>query len=215
MQESLSRSVELVARTAVSRPSALLAACFVASIALAGASVGCVTEVDLLGEGSGAGGEAGELHFLELFADDPLRRTVDLENGVYGAVLQDGEVRNQNSHLDFGWYHAGEFTVGIQGSDEGFIVDLGPDEELGLALTNTAASGFGALALKTSGFGYDPADAVFDDATLDHAVVGQAHVYVIRLRTTGDDGERELVWKALAADLTSETRVVLDWVRLR
>lgn len=174
-----------------------------------------MTEVDLLGPGSAAGGDAAELHLLELFADDPLRRTVDLENGVYGAVLQEGEIRNQNSHLDFGGYHAGEFTVGIQGGDEGFIVDLGPDEELGLALTNTAASGFGALDLDASGFGYGPADAVFDDGMTDHAAVEQAHVYVIRVRTTDDDGPRELVWKALAADLTSETRVVLDWVRLR
>ncbi|MFO0619228.1 MAG: hypothetical protein U0414_41950 [Polyangiaceae bacterium] len=192
------------------RPLALLLGSILAAI-----GVGCVQEVDLLGAGSeGTGGAGAELRFLELFADDPLRRTADLENGVYGSVLQDGEIRNRNGELDFGWYHAGEFTVGIQGGDAGFILDLGTDADLGLAL-GSGGSGFGALHLSTAGgastFGYAPADAVFDAGTADHALVAQAHVYVIRIGRAGGD----LVFKALAADLTSPTRVVLDWLRLR
>lgn len=198
-----------MARTRV-RPSALT---LLASIGLLAAVAGCVTEVDLLGSEQGSGVDGvGANHFLELFADDPLRRTADLENGVYGSILQDGEIRNQNSQLDFGGYHDGEFTVGIQGSERGFIVDLGEDEALGAALTATAGSGFGALKLASSGFAYAPADAVFDDGTVDHAPVAQAHVYVIRLSR---DGEPDLVWKAIVADVASPNRAALDWTRLR
>lgn len=184
-----------------------------ASIGLVSAGAGCVAEVDLLGgeQTPGAGG-AGVNHFLELFADDPLRRTADLENGVYGTVLQDGEVRNRNSQLDFGGYNEGEFTVGVQGSERGFIVDLGEDEALGATLSAAAGSGFSALKLSAGGFAYAPADAVFDDATSDHAPVLQAHVYVIRLSR---DGEADLVWKAIVADVASPTRAALDWTRLR
>lgn len=183
----------------------------IVGILLAASASACVTDVALLGpDGEGAGGKSS--YFLELFADDPLRRTADLEHGVYGDVLQDGAIRNANSELDFGHYHEGEFTVGVQGSDRGFIVDLGEDEALGAALPTGGGSGFGALTLTGSTFGYALADTVFDDGTADHAPVVQAHVYVIRLSR---DGSADLVWKALAADLSSPTRVALHWIRVR
>jgi hypothetical protein len=173
---------------------------------------GCIVEADVLEEpGVGPGpGDAPIATLTELYADDPLRQTLDFESGDYGLVLGEGDVFNKNSHLDYGRLQADGFTAGVQGNEGGAIVDLGPDAELAQQI-GARESGFASLELGSDGFGYPPADALFDEEQEASAAVVQDHVYVIRV--IRDEGE--IIVKALVADHTPERRVVIDWVRLK
>jgi hypothetical protein len=98
----------------------------------------------------------------ELWANDPLRRTVDLTTGEFGLVVEGGALKNQSSHLGFGVPNAGFLEVGIQASETGALVDLGPDADLAAALGTE--SGFVGIARRSGGgFGYGPADALFTE----------------------------------------------------
>lgn len=72
-------------------------------------------------------------HVFELFASTgpmSFQRTMSFLDGDYGMVIQKGTLYNRDSHLDFGWYEKGEFRVGIQGREKGFIADLGHANDL-------------------------------------------------------------------------------------
>ncbi|HEX8161860.1 MAG TPA: hypothetical protein VF538_08315 [Pyrinomonadaceae bacterium] len=65
-----------------------------------------------------------------LYARDPVAHALCFSDGREGSMILQGQVFNRCSHLDFNNYYAGNFTVGIQGGEEGLIVDLGTAEEL-------------------------------------------------------------------------------------
>jgi hypothetical protein len=171
---------------------------------------GCVVEGELYREADGVYVEGAEaVRFDELFARDPLRQTLDFESGHYGTVVQDGEVRNRNSHIDFGRLSADSLTVGVQGNETGHIVDLGEDAALGKELGGS--SGFAALSLKGGRFGDGEADAIFENAAENQAPIALDHVYVMRIERTGSD----IVVKLIVVDYDPERRVSFDWVRLQ
>lgn len=178
-----------------------------ASFLLLGALAGCVTEGEVF-ESPGAGGEQ-VASLATLYAGDPLRHTLDFETGAFGAVLQEGEVRNAGSHLDFDFYLADGFTVGIQGAERGMLVDLGDESELSMA--NGGQSAFASLSLSGNTFSLPAADVVFDAAQPQSAPVVAGHLYVARI----DRDEEDIIVKWLAVDHTPARSVVIDWVRLR
>src|SRR4051794_19011279 len=49
-----------------------------------------------------------------LYARDPLERTFCFQDGKYGGVIQQNEVRNRSSDIDFNTYVAGAFTVAVE-----------------------------------------------------------------------------------------------------
>lgn len=67
---------------------------------------------------------------VTLYALDPLASTFCFADGQYGHVVQQHEVRNRCSDIDFNNYNAGGFTVGIEGARLGAIVELGSAEDL-------------------------------------------------------------------------------------
>jgi hypothetical protein len=68
--------------------------------------------------------------FTTLYARDPLAQSLCLRDGGYGTVIQDHELRNRCSDLNFNSYKPDALTVGIEGGREGVIVDLGSPAEL-------------------------------------------------------------------------------------
>src|SRR5215813_15398904 len=60
-----------------------------------------------------------------LYALDPLTHTLSFDDGQPGNVFDNSQVKNRNSHIDFGSYYADSFTVGIQGRQIRKILDLG------------------------------------------------------------------------------------------
>ena len=84
-----------------------------------------------------------------LYALDPLSSSLCLADGKYGHVFQEHETRNLCSDLDFGSYHAENFSVGVEGGRVGVILDLGDAAELkkryGFEETVGMSQGFASL----------------------------------------------------------------------
>ena len=74
--------------------------------------------------------ETSEGGIITLYAIDPLATSLCFEDGRVGHVAQYHEIRNRCSDVDFNAYSAGNFTVGVEGSHVGTIIDLGTGEEL-------------------------------------------------------------------------------------
>lgn len=87
-----------------------------------------------------------------LYARDPLERTFCFRDGKYGGVIQQNEVRNRSSDIDFNNYVAGAFTVAVEGSKLGTIVDLGTADSLqsryGYEETVGGGQGFASIRLQ-------------------------------------------------------------------
>lgn len=67
---------------------------------------------------------------VTLYQHDFLRRTVSLASGEYGMALQDHQVKNLDSELDFGGYYPDMLLAGVQGGQVGRLLDLGTGDEL-------------------------------------------------------------------------------------
>lgn len=67
---------------------------------------------------------------VTLYAFDPLFSTFCFHDGKEGRIIQDQEVKNRCSEIDYSNYNKGNLTVGIQGGEIGSIVDLGSIEEV-------------------------------------------------------------------------------------
>jgi hypothetical protein len=69
-------------------------------------------------------------NIVTLYALDPLARTFCFGEGVYGHIFSDWNVYNRRSDIDFNNYYNGSFSVGIEGSKIGVIIDLGSNTDL-------------------------------------------------------------------------------------
>lgn len=84
------------------------------------------------GEGGGAGGDEPVLLRATLTANDFLTHTVSFDTGDPGSAMCGREVCNQDGDLDFGVRRPNGFTVGIQGSKRGAIIDCGHWRDLAI-----------------------------------------------------------------------------------
>lgn len=176
-----------------------------------------------------------EIELLSDAAGGRAQRTLCLLDGRHGLVIQDDEVRNRDSHVDFDWYHSGAFTAGIQGGEEGLVHDLGTVQELEARLggpplevlrwvdgelraqgepvdapTDLPPGSRGAPAPSwiESLFSLGPASAT----TSNHAAVYLDHVYFVRI-VNSSDGD-EIVGLLQVLDLELGRRVQLRCARL-
>jgi hypothetical protein len=87
-----------------------------------------------------------------LYAYDPLFQSLCLRDGGSGSVIQDNEVRNRCSDINFNSYNANGFTVGVEGGREGVILDIGSPAELqkkyAYEETVGKGQGFASMAVK-------------------------------------------------------------------
>lgn len=142
-----------------------------------------------------------------LFADDPLECTLDLTTATAGMIVQDGEVRNRNSHLCMG-YFPDSLTVAIQGGDRGAIVDLGSLEQL--------ASAVGVQPVGNGGNAYVALDTAFARAHAGlqelegtaHATIRQGHVYLLRV---AQEREPDLLAKLIVLEFQPGASVTFRW----
>ncbi len=199
--------------------SLLLVSCLLAS-----SLVACLHDVFLPrdvpeGDASDASVEAGPTSgATTLYTNDPLRSSYDFDRADYGAVVQDGQVKNAGSHIAFGTFREGAFSVGVQGGDTGVIVDLGTDDEvaqrIGAVQTVGGGQGFAGLTLGESGFNDARANGLLTTeprGTAD-ADVRLRHVYVVRIvRPPRED----LVVKLLVVSFTLNESAGFQWIRLR
>jgi hypothetical protein len=142
-----------------------------------------------------------------LYANDPLEWSLDLRTGQPGTVVQQGELRNRDSHIGMGWF-PDCLTVGIQGGDTGAIVDLGTLQEAGKALGMPFVGNSGNVYV-----GLQPA-WVRDHAGLQHAAstahapIKVGHLYLVRVA----NGEKpDLFAKLIVLDFQPGAQVTLRW----
>ena len=74
--------------------------------------------------------EIGTGEIATLYAQDPITSHLSLNDGKPGAVIQGSLLFNRDSQLSFDTYTKDSFRVGIQGGEQGGIVDLGSADEL-------------------------------------------------------------------------------------
>lgn len=148
--------------------------------------------------------DAGSL--TTLYVHDPLLCSLDLRRGAPGLIVQQGEVRNKDSHLCLGYY-PDSLTVGIQGGDRGVIVDLGTfagiGKSSGMRLTGNGGNVFVAI-------GADLVRArteALELASTAHAPIQAGHVYLARIATDG----KELLAKLLVLEFRPGESVTLRW----
>jgi hypothetical protein len=153
--------------------------------------------------------------------DGPMH-SLNLVDSGPGSVVQDNELRNRGAQLDFGACNPGCFTVGVQGGEDGRIVDLGTPGELaqrfGYAETVGGGQGFaslrfenGVLAIRNGHVA--EADALFGpQASPDHAQVALEHVYVARI--FGKNDPAEVLVKLHVVALQPGQSVTFRWERL-
>lgn len=118
-----------------------------------------------------------------LYARDPLAQSLCFRDGGYGSIFQENETRNRCSDLNFNGYKADAFTVGVEGSREGIIIDIGAAEDLqkryGYDETVGKGQGFASLRVK------------------------EGKIYVLqnlRARTTQELKESDLLFKTPASE---------------
>lgn len=162
-----------------------------------------------------------------LYALDALANTLCFSDGKDGHIFQHHEVRNRCSDIDFGTYRQGGFSVGIEGSRIGTIVDLGDAAALlqkyGSAEHVASYQWFPSLRLqegklviaqtvrpqttqevKESALLYQPGKGTAS------AAVRLGDVYLVRLTDTHDQGFERLVKLIVIAHAPNES-VTFRW----
>lgn len=169
-----------------------------------------------------------------LYALDPLARTLCFDDGKDGQVFQADEVRNRCSHIDFNNYNEGALTVGIQGGQNGMIVDLGTSDELqrqyGYEETVGKGNGFASLQARASSIliakdrksktlqEVKEAAVLFQSpapgkGSKDNALIASGHIYLARLFDRNNQAPTILL-KILVLAYTPGESVTFRWERL-
>ena len=90
---------------------------------------------------------------VTLYALDPLARTFCFADGKDGHVVQNNEVKNRCSDIDFNNYNTDAFSIGVEGGRFGRIIDLGNATELRqrYGFEETVGNGQGFASLRVEG----------------------------------------------------------------
>ena len=87
-----------------------------------------------------------------LFGHDPFAQSLCLRDGRPGTVIQNGQVRNRCSELNFNSYMANGFQVAVEGARQGVLIDLGTPEDLrkryGYSETVGNGQGFASIEIR-------------------------------------------------------------------
>ncbi len=162
-----------------------------------------------------------------LYALDPLARTLCFDDGREGGVFQQNEVRNRCSSLDFNAYNEDALTVGIEGGQNGAIIDLGNALELQkrYGYTETVGNGQGFASLRAAnGKIYilkerqphteqelnESALLFAGSRSSASANVKLGHIYLARL-TDRNDKTFERIVKLIVISYTPNEAVTIRW----
>jgi len=170
----------------------------------------------------------GSGEIVTLYALDALTSHLSLNDGKPGSVIQGNLLFNRDSQLSFDTYTRDSFTVGIQGGEDGVIVDLGSADELrsryGYSETVGNVQGFTSIHLedgravivkdyRTKQF--QPLRE-FDELGRDRpggdkAPVVVGHTYLVRIKA---DGKVKLNAKLKVLAFVPGQYVTIRWARL-
>jgi hypothetical protein len=168
--------------------------------------------------------DASRSGLVTLYARDPLAHDFSFSQGRYGGVFEEHMRKNAGADLDFSANHPGEFTVGIEGTRRGSMVDLGTWDALRqrYGYFETAGGGQGFASIRREGYRFvilknyeaQTTQTLKEGNALlrneDHVAVAEDHVYLVRLRDISDPAF-ELVVKFMVVDYEPGRTVTLRW----
>jgi hypothetical protein len=143
-------------------------------------------------------------------------------------MFQEGQVRNRCSELNFNSYLTNGLSVGVEGSRQGVIIDLGTAEDLktryGYQETVGNGQGFASIAIKNGkamilkDFKSHQLQEMSESAplfkspsrSLSAVAVQTGHVYLLRITDTHDK-DFELVAKLLVVGYVPNESVRVRW----
>jgi hypothetical protein len=161
-----------------------------------------------------------------LYALDPLAHTFCFREGQAGLVIQQNEIRNRCSDVDFNSYNAGNFTVGTEGGRVGSIIDLGNPAELkqkygypesslqtGQGYTSIRVENDAVVILKERGTVQPLTESqeLFNEGkSLATLPIRLGHVYLVRL-TDRHDKSFQLLAKMMVVSYVPNESVTIRW----
>lgn len=162
-----------------------------------------------------------------LYALDPLSQTLCFEDGKEGKTIQQNQVRNRCSDIDFNAYKENSFSVGIEGGRNGVIIDIGMASELQkrYGYTETVGGGQGFASLRVangkafilkdykSGSEQDLAESssLFTNGNTNVSVpVKLGHIYLLRI-TDRNDKSFERFFKLIVVSYKEGEYVTIRW----
>jgi len=152
-----------------------------------------------------------EGRLTRLYAADPVICALDLRSGAPGMVVIDGEVFNRESHLAMG-FAPDSLAVGVQGRDEGTIVDLGSLREVAIELGRPVQGNGGNAYAAIDADWARPRLEALPMQSIATARIQVGHVYLMRVT---DGSDRDLLAKLLVLEHQPSASVTLRWKRLQ
>ena len=162
-----------------------------------------------------------------LYSSDPVGRSLCFLDGKEGGLIQNGRAVNRCSHIEFDAYAPGGLSVGVQGAENGRIVDLGTTAELrkqyGYEETVGNGQGFASITLKDGELmilkdyrtrtlqTLDQASKLFEDNRgISSADAKAGHIYLVRI-TDAYDKNLNLVVKLIVLSAKPGESVTFRW----
>jgi hypothetical protein len=153
------------------------------------------------------GDEAAAGSINTLYASDPLENSLDFHTGRPGLVVQEGEVRNRDSHICLG-YAPDSLAVAIQGGDKGAIVDVGTLVQCATA-TSTRITGNGGNAFVSIGAAWARTHEGLQQTTVNATAPARSgHVYLVRIAR---EGKPDMLAKLLVLEFRPGESVTFRW----
>jgi hypothetical protein len=159
---------------------------------------------------------------------DPLLNTLSMRDGGAGSVFKENAVYNRQSDINYSSMRDGEFTVGIEGNNRGWIVDLGSplylSKKYGYEETSGNGQGYASIGLRLGKISLlknyciknttpiAEAEQLFAEWDHDksHAPVKLGHIYLVRI-TDGTGRKFELIAKLLVIGYRPGESVTFRW----
>jgi hypothetical protein len=161
-----------------------------------------------------------------LYALDPLAHTLCFHDGQNGYVVQQNEIKNRCTDLEFNSYDAGGFTVAVEGGRAGNIIDLGTAGELkqryGYAESSlSTGQGFASIRLENgkvvilkdqrSFQELKESAELFKPGKINAASpIKLGHIYLVRLTDTNDKSFQMLAKFVVVSYVPNES-VAIRW----
>jgi hypothetical protein len=163
-----------------------------------------------------------------IYVNDPLTCQLSLRDGGPGNLFDKNAVYNRQSDIDYNKVREGELTVGIEGGNQGFIVDLGSAKDLseryGYEETTSGGMGYASIGIRLGKISllknYSvknttdlvEAEQLFTEWSQDrnHAPVNVGHIYLVRI-TDRHDKKYELIAKLIVIGHSPGESVIFRW----
>lgn len=167
---------------------------------------------------------------VTLHARDPLANSLCFEDNGFGTMIQDNQLKNRCSDLNFHSYSPNSLSTGIEGGKTGAIINLGTPDDLrkkyGYTETVGNGQGFASIAVRNGSVTIlrEYKKQTFQDlveaksllektTSVASAPVALGNIYVLRIADTHDASYEKFV-KLLVVGYVPNESVTIRWMAM-